>query len=163
MRGLAVLVLFLPLAACAAERSTPREAFDAMRAALAARDPRALDELTDSDSVAYRRADVRERRALLDRGDDPDAVLQGIPLTVDEIRRGTEEDAARLLLEKRSPLFEPATAAWYAAASVLSETPEGEDAVHLRIRGPDGREEDLWFLREGGKWNYDQFRTRRTW
>jgi hypothetical protein len=157
----AAALLAAALGGCARERSSPRDAFEALRAAVVARDAPALDALTDSDTVSYRRAEVREKRALLERGDAPDQVLQAVPLSAEEILRGGVEDAAVLLLARRSPLFDEA--AWYAGASVVAEATEGDDAARLRVRGPDGKEEDLWFLRERGRWNYDQFRTRRSW
>jgi hypothetical protein len=152
--ALAVLVA----AGCGGGRSTPREALESLRAALATHDGAALNAMTDSESVAHRRAEVRERRAMLERGDDPSAVMQGMPMTADEMRRGTEMDAAGILLDRRSPLF--ADAKWIGEATVVEEAQDGPDATRLRLRGVDGAERDLWFHREDGRWRYDQFRHR---
>jgi hypothetical protein len=157
----AALALALVLAACGGGRSTPREVLESLRAALASGDAAALDALVDTESVAHRRDEIRERRAMLERGDDPAEAVAGLPITVDELRRGTEDDAAILLLAKRTPLFSQAK--WIQAAVVAAEVPEGEDVTLLRLRGPDGVERNFWFLREQGRWCFDLFRTRRAW
>lgn len=157
-RRAAAVVLLLAAAACGGGRGTPREALESFRAALATRDAAALHRLQDADSVAHRRAEVRERRAMLERGDDPADALKDFPLTADEVRRGTEDDAAALLLDKRTPLF--ADAKWIGSATVVEEAADGEDAARIRLRGTDGKERDLWFRRENGRWCYDQFRHR---
>lgn len=157
----ALLAVSLAAASCGGGRSTPRETFESMRAALNTTDGAALDALCDAESVSHRRAEVRERRAMLERGDDPSSALQGMPLTAEEMRAGTEADASARLLVKRSPLF--ADARWFNAATVVAETAEGKDAACLRLRGVDGVEHDMWFIRQAGRWCYDQFRTRRQW
>jgi len=156
-----LVVAVLAVGACGGGRSTPRETLESMRAALNTKDGAALDALTDAESVSHRRAEVRERRAMLARGDDPAAALQGLPLTAEEMRAGTEADASALLLLGRSPLF--AEARWFNAASVIAETADGPDAACLTLRGVDGVERGIWFVRQGGRWCYDQFRTRRQW
>lgn len=163
MRSSRLLLAAFVLAAgaCGGGRSTPRETFESMRAALNTKDGAALDALSDAESVSHRRAEVRERRAMLARGDDPETALQGMPLTAEEMRAGSEADASAKLLLKRSPLF--ADARWFNAASVVGETADGPDAACLKLRGVDGVERDVWFVRQGGRWCYDQFRTRRQW
>ena len=155
------LVACLVVAACGGERATPREALESFRAALSAHDGAALDALTDAESVAHRRTEVRERRAMLDRGDDPAVAMKDMPLTADEMRRGTEADACALLLDRRSPMF--ADAKWLSAATIVEETSDGPDGARIHLRGTDGVERDVWFVRERERWCYDQFRTRRTW
>jgi hypothetical protein len=77
------------------------------------------------------------------------------------VQRGSEADVVALLVSRASPLIDEAD--WYLQASVVGERSEGDDAVCLRLRGPDGVERDLWFLRENGRWCFDQYRTRRPW
>jgi hypothetical protein len=156
-----LVAVALAAASCGGGRSTPRETFESMRAALNTKDGAALDALTDAESVSHRRAEVRERRAMLERGDDPESALREMPLTAEEIRAGTEADASAILLVKRSPLF--ADARWFNAATVIAETADGPDAACLTVRGVDGVERSVWFVRQGGRWCYDQFRTRRQW
>lgn len=157
----AALLLALVLAACGGGRSNPREVLASLRAALVTEDAAALDALLDSESAAHRRDEVRERRAMLERGDDAKTVLDGFPLTADEVRKGTEDEAAILVLRKRSPMFSQAQ--WIQSATVAAEEPENHDVTLLRLRGPDGVERNFWFLREGGRWCFDLYRTTRAW
>ena len=158
-RALAAWAVSLLLAAgCGGGRATPAEALASLRAALATHDGVALNAMTDSDSVAHRCAEVRERRAMLARGDDPETAMQGMPVTADEVRRGSEMDAAAMLLDRRCSLF--ADAKWIGVATVVEEVPDGADAARIRLRGVDGTERDLWFRLEDGRWCYDQFRHR---
>lgn len=148
----------LVVAGCGGGRATARETLESLRAALATHDGAAFNALTDSESIAHRCQEVRERRAMLDRGDDPKTAMEGMPLSADEMRRGSEMDAAALLLDRRSPLF--ADAKWISVATVVAEESDGPDATCLRLRGADGVERDFWFHRESGRWCYDQFRHR---
>lgn len=164
MRPAATLLLVLAaLAACneaaAPVRKTPAEALAALRVALVAQDGRALAAVLDSDSISFRHGMVREWRALLARGDDPQKTLAGVPVPPETIRAGTEDDAVAALLSKNFPLL--ADARWYADAAVAAEEAVGPDTAVMRLRGADGAEKDLWFLRENGDWRFDQFRTRQ--
>jgi hypothetical protein len=156
-RGAWAVALVLA-AGCGGGRATPREALESMRAALATHDAVALSAMMDGDSVSHRCAEVRERRAMLERGDDPATAMQGMPISADEIRRGSESDAASLLLDRRCPLF--ADAKWIGTATVVEEVPDGADAARIRLRGVDGADRDFWFHLENGRWCYDQFRHR---
>ena len=156
-----LVALLLAAAACGDDRSTPRGTFEALRAALVERDGAALDALTDMNGVLHRRAEIRERRAMLERGDDPTEVMGDMPLSAEEVRRGTEADAAGLLLERRSPLF--SVAGWIGAAEVVEEIADGPDCACVRLKGADGAMRELWFVRENGRWCYDQFRSRQSW
>jgi hypothetical protein len=157
----AALLLALVLAACGGGRSSPREVLESLRAALVTEDAAALDALIDSESAAHRRDEIREKRAMLERGDDAKAALDGFPLTADEVRSGTEDEAAILVLRKRSPMFSQAR--WIESAAVAAEEPENADITLLRLRGPDGVEKNFWFLRERGRWCFDLYRTSRAW
>ena len=157
----AALVLVLLAAACGGGRSSPREVLESLRAALVTEDPVALDSLLDAESIARRRDEVRERRAMLERGDDPVAAMDGFALTADEVRGGTEDDAAIRLLAKRTPMFSQAR--WIQSAAVAEEIKESEDVTLLRLRGPDGVERNFWFLHERGRWCFDLYRTTRAW
>lgn len=157
----AVLALLLAAAACGGGRSNPREVLESLRAALVTEDAAALDALLDSESVARRRDEIRERRAMLARGDADADALAGLPLSVEELKRGTDDEAAILLLSKRTPLFSQAQ--WLQNATVAEEVKESEDETLLKMRGPDGVERNFWFLREQGRWCFDLFRTRRAW
>lgn len=163
MRPAATLLLALAaLAACneaAPVRRTPAEALAALQAALSAQDGRAIAAVLDSDSISFRRGIVREWRALLARGEDPQKVLSGAPVPPEAIRAGSEDDAIAALLSRNFPLL--ADARWYAEAAVAAEEAAGPDTAVIRLRGRDGAERDLWFLRESGDWRFDQFRTRQ--
>jgi len=161
-RALAVLFL-ASLAACGGGRdpSTPREALDALRAVLLAGDGRAYLKLIDAESRSRSKAEVRERRALIARGEDAAAVFRGLPLTPDEVKRGDEADVAALFLPRRSPLFRDAQ--WIADAAIDAERQESEDATAIDLKGGDGGMRRLWFVREGGAWRFDNLRTRGEW
>jgi hypothetical protein len=160
-RAVVALCLALAAAGCGGGRSSPREVLDALRAAVATEDAAALDALVDSESVAHRRDEIRVRRAMLARGDDPAEATAGLPLTAEEIQRGTVDEAAVLLLKKRTPMFSQGP--WIRSAVVAEEVAESEDVTLLRLRGADGVERSFWFLKERGRWCFDLFRTRRAW
>jgi hypothetical protein len=158
---------FLLLAALAAGAcggggaASPREALDALRNALMAGDGAGFYKMLDSESQSRGRAEVRERRAMLRRGDDPAAVVAGLPLTPEELTRGDESDTVTLFFPRRSPLFRDAP--WIAAATVVDERADGPDATLLDLRGDNGVVRRMWFAREGGAWKFDSLRTRKDW
>jgi hypothetical protein len=163
-RAPALLVAVALLAAsCGPERgrATAREAFDALRAALAAGDGKAFCALLDSESISQSRAEVRERRAMLDRGDDPAVVLKGMPVDAAELRSGSEDDAAARYFVRVSPMF--AQAKVLVAATVVGETADGADAARIDVRVEGDSTRTLWFVRESGLWCFDQRRTRSQW
>ena len=156
----ALRALLLPLllcASCSPVRATPREAFEAVRAAVAAGDGAALFAAHDSDTREHRRQRLREWRALLARGDPPEEVLAGSGIGVDEVTSGTVEEAAVRIFAAHSPMVRDAE--WFASADVVEEQREGEDTAQLLLRGADGAQRSLWFLREGGTWCLDYYRT----
>lgn len=159
MRAPLVLSVLLLLAACGGGRGTPQESLESIRAALAAADGHRLDELHDEDSRTFRRNQIREWRALFEQAEPPLESLERSGVTAEEIRAGTLDDAAALLVLRRSELVR--NGRWYQMAGVVEETRDGEDAAKLRVRGPDGRERDLWFRREPDGWAFDHHRTFR--
>ena len=160
-RTAALVVLCALAAACGGAEKTGREALEALRAALSAGDGAAFYGMLDSEGASRVRAEVRERRAMLARGDDPAAVLEGMPITAEELGRGEEKDAVALFYPRGSPFFQDAK--WFAAAAVAEERPDGPDAVRFTLRGGDAFDRPLWFVRESGAWRFDLFRTRREW
>jgi hypothetical protein len=153
----------LVVAACGGgdAAATPREALDALRGVLVAGDGAGFYKMLDSESQSRGRAEVRERRAMLRRGDDPAAVVVGLPLTAEELTRGDESDTVRLFFPRRSPLFRDAP--WIAAAKIVDERQDGADAALIDLRGENGVSRRLWFAREGGTWKFDSLRTRKEW
>jgi hypothetical protein len=160
MRAFAVLAV---LAACGGGggATTPREALESLRGVLLAGDGAGFYKLIDSESQSRGRAEVRERRAMLRRGDDPAAVVAGLPLTPEELTRGDESETMTLFFPRRSPLFREAP--WIAAATIVEERADGPDATLLDLRGADGVVRRLWFAREAGAWKFDSLRTRKEW
>jgi hypothetical protein len=148
----------LLVASCGEDPSTPHRTFDALRHALLTSDGQAVTSILDSESMWYRRGLIREWRALADRGDtiSPE---KGIPLSAAELTQGTDDDAIALLLQRNFALFRDSK--WYLEAAVAEEVPDGDDAMCFKLRGRDGAERDVWFLREGGRWRYDDYRTRQ--
>ena len=146
----------LLVAACGEEASTPRRTFDALRHAILTSDGRAVIAVIDSDSLWYRRGLIREWRALAARGE---LAAGAAGMTAAEVTQGTDEDAIALLITRNFALFRDSK--WYLEAIVAEEVSEGADAVRLKLRGRDGMERDLWFLREEGRWRYDDYRTRQ--
>jgi hypothetical protein len=164
MKSTRALIVFVWLAAAACGRhgaATPREALDELRGVLVAGDGGGFYRLLDSESQSRGRAEVRERRALLKRGDDPAAVVAGLPLTPEELTRGEESDTVSLFYPRRSPLFRDAPS--IAAAAVVAEQADGPDATLVELRGDDGVVRRLWFARESGAWRFDSLRTRKDW
>ncbi len=141
--------------------STPREALERLRAALSAGDGAAYYALIDTESQSRGCAEVRERRAMLARGDDAAVVLAGLPVTVEELTKGEPADTVTLFFPRRSPFFKDA--AWLASAVVASEESEGPDVAAIEMRGSGGVVRRLWFVRESGAWRFDNQRTRNEW
>lgn len=155
----ALLFLVGAAAACETRRATPRDAFDAVRSALAADDAAALARCYDSESRAYRLQTVREWRALLERGDPPEEVVGRLGIDPETVRGGTLDEAvARVFLRHSAPAR---NRDWFLAATVVEDVAEGPDTAGLRVRGPDGREQALWFVREDAGWTLDLHRSFR--
>ncbi len=161
MRRAAALLLLALLAGCARGRGSPREAWESLRAAIAAQDGAAIGNLLDAESRAFRLRRIHEWRALLARADDPAKALADAPFSAEELRKSTDAEAAALWTARASPMLMEAR--WYLDAAVVEEQDERPDTARLRLRGVDGTERDLWFVREEGRWAFDQFRTRRPW
>jgi hypothetical protein len=152
-----VLVVLL-LATCGdpPAAGSPKEALAQIRAAIAAGDGGAYYDLLDAESAARSRAEVRERRALLERGDPAEEVLRGMPLTAEEMRKGEIADTVKLFFPRRSHFFRDAE--WYAAATPAGEGVEG-DVAWFDLAGAGGETRRLWFLLENGRWRFDQTRS----
>jgi hypothetical protein len=155
----AAFALLLALAGCSkTSAQTPREAFDRFREALAAGDGAAYYELLDADSAAFGRAAVRERRALLERGDPPAEVLEGLPLTAEELRGGDDATTTKLFYPRRSVFFQEAE--WYRKAKVETQDTNLEDGdAFVDLRGEEGALRRLWFVKQADGWRFDQTRT----
>jgi hypothetical protein len=158
-----VLFAALAVSACGGDggAATPREALEALRTVLMAGDGAGFYKSLDSESRSRACAEVRERRAMLRRGDDPAMVVAGLPLTPEEFTRGEESDTVTLFFPRRSPLFRDAP--WIAAATVVDERADGPDATLLDLRGDNGVVRRMWFVRERGAWRFDNLRTRKDW
>jgi len=157
-----LLAAALGVASCGArEAAAPREALESLRSALLAGDGGAFVKLLDSESRSRALAEVRERRALVARGDDPAKVLAGLPMTADELARGDEAETIALFFPRRSPYFKDAS--WIAEAAVADGPPEDPDTASLVLRGKNGVVHAFWFVRESGAWKFDNLRTRREW
>jgi hypothetical protein len=157
----AATLLALLAAACSHAARTADEALADLRASVAAGDGEAFYRLLDSESAAQARATVRERRALLARGDDAAQVLRGMPITREELESGDEAEVAARFFPRASPIFRDAP--WFATSTVADERADGADAMLVRMRGADGVERPLWFVREAGAWRFDLARTQREW
>jgi hypothetical protein len=161
-RRAAALLLALVAAACGGDGpSTPRDALAALRSVLLAGDGPGFVEMIDSESRSRGAAEVRERRAMMARGDEPAKVIAGLPLTPDELMRGDETDTIALFFPRRSPLFKDA--AWISKAELVGELNDGPDEAAIDLRGDDGVERRLWFVKERGAWRFDSLRTRKDW
>lgn len=155
-----LLAAALALAACGGGRSTPQETLDTLRSAVAVSDGARLVEVHDSITLANRRQMMRELRALLARGDDPKEVLKPVGLSAEEITTGTLDDAVGRLFLRNSPFVRHAD--WFRTATPVRPAEfESEDVAKLVLRGSDGMEREVWFVREKGKWAIDQPRTWR--
>ena len=139
--------------------ASPREALDAIRSALAAGDGERLYALYDAEATAFHRQKVREMRARIALGEDPANLLEHYPITPAELARGTEVDDVELMLARGSVLARDAK--WLATAAVVEERAEGDDAAVLHLRGADGTDRVLWFVRNASGWHYDHYRTSR--
>ena len=160
-RAFALAALAALASSCGGARASARDVLASLRGALAVQDGKAMRDLLDAESIGFRTQLVREWRALLEEKTDPKIALGNAPFTAEEIMRGDEMDGVALLLERQNPLMQDA--GWYLRASVVAEQNEGDDATVLRLRGLDGDERDLWFLRENGRWTFDLYRTKRPW
>jgi hypothetical protein len=140
---------------------TPRDALAALQAAIRAKDGAAIYDLTDGDSMSWLRGQYRERRARLAQGEPASEVVGKSALSAEEVTRGTDLEAVELTLSRQSPFA--AQTDWFLSAVVIAEEMESPDTARLALRGADGVERTLWFVRERGGWRYDHYRSRRPW
>jgi hypothetical protein len=144
--------------ACGGGRATPQETLDTLRSAVAVQDGPRLYAVHDGITLANRRQMMLDLRAQLARGDDPKEVLRPVGLSAEDVTAGTVEEAVARLFLRNSPFVRHAD--WFRAATPVGPAEfEGEDIAKLRLRGSDGDERDVWFVRERGKWAIDQART----
>jgi hypothetical protein len=141
--------------------ATPREAFEALRKAALAKDPGALYDLLDGETLAHQRARVREWRALCARGGEFSKVVESDAFTKEDLDRLPDTEVVGKILARNSLVV--AQSPWLADATVVEDEAESPTAARLRLRGADGSERDLWFILQEGHWRYDQYRTRRPW
>jgi hypothetical protein len=162
-RGVRALLLAIAVLvaapSCGGGFASPRECLDSLVSAAATGDGARLAAAHDAETRAHRRQKILELRALLARGDAPEDTLGGTNFSVADVTTGTPDDAVGRLFVLHSPFVREAS--WYASAKVIEEKAEGADAAMLRVRGADGRERDLWFVREDGRWTFDYERTWR--
>ncbi len=162
LRSLLCLLVLVGAAACVAEDGKGRSveaALEQLRACVAAKDGAALFALYDRESRGYYEGRVREWQARLDRDDPPSEVFDGTGVAPEVVRDRPLEEAVVDFASRRAPLFEAST--WLAGAKVIGRDadPDDADQVRFRLRGPDGAERDLWFVREGDGWSFDHYRT----
>lgn len=154
------LLAALP-AACGAERAgaaSAREAWDRYLDAVSRSDGPEAARLYDSEARASRTQKLRDLRARIERGDPADAVLAGTGMSVEDLRR---DDAGLVgaFLVRSSPIARDME--WFRKAKVGPEEADGDAAARILLRGADGTERGIWFLRERDGWVLDVTRTYR--
>lgn len=158
--GLPLILLLLAAAACGRGRSTPQQAVETLRSALVAADGRAIYEMHDREARGFFRDHARVHRARLERGESVADVLGDTELTEADMLRGDVQDAAVALVSSHGELT--ANADWFRYAVAEGEPEISADGMQARVllRGTDGREQDIWLVKEDGVWAYDHYLTR---
>lgn len=161
LRTTAVAALLMLIAACGGGHGTPEATLETLRAALAARDGATFLECVPKETRAFFRDNVRVWKARLDRDDADPAFLGHLPLDQAEIRALDERAVTEHWMSAANPMVRHQP--WLDTAVVTAErsVPATEDERCLTLRGRDGSERELWFVREDGRWMLDYLRT--TW
>jgi hypothetical protein len=150
----------LAAAACGGGRATPLETLDTIRSSVAVSDALRFAETHDRTTRAHRRQMMRDFRALLERGDDPKVVLASVALKPEEVTAGTLDEAVGRLFLVHSPFVREQ--AWFRDATPVGAVEyTDEDHATVRLRGSDGVERNLYFIREDGRWALDHAMTWR--
>lgn len=149
------------LGGCAAEEG-PRDALAAVQSAVEARDGALALGLIDIESRGFYAQRVREWRARIARGEAPELVLEDAGVPAAEVTSGTEQDAAGAYFLRYATVA--VEEQWLRDAHVVEEVEESMPAdvspqTHLVLESPSGEQRRVWFVREGGRWVYDHFRT----
>ena len=152
-----LLLAGLLACACGGGYGTPEETLETLRAAVAARDGATLYASLNAEARAYHCDWMRLWKARVAAGNE---VGRGPrPLPADELKKLSEQDAVRAWLAESSGLV--LSNAWFGTAVLVEGGREdkSEDEVRLLLRGRDGEERPIWFLREDGRWRLDFLRT----
>jgi hypothetical protein len=161
-----VLGAAMMLAACGSDdvRSTPEAALQSLQTAL--RDDAAARALVllDADTQAYFRQEVRTARAV--RAARENGVLAepsgggGDPAAFEITQQGSPEDAAAALAMAGRPLADIAD--WLVGCTVVKRDimrgDDGRQMATLRVRAPDGAENDVFMVHEQDGWAFDGYR-----
>jgi len=153
----------IAVSACGGGRSTPGEALQSLRSAMEIGDGVRAFQLHDADCRAFHLQRIRTVRARLESGEPERDVLlfddQSAPMFLD----GTAEDAAGRIILSRSELA--SSWEWLRDATVIDEVledvPGGQPRARLQMRGADGTESEIFFVKEPEGWSYDQYRLRQ--
>ncbi len=156
MRRLATLLLVLLATACGGGRDSPERTFESLLAALAAGDGARVHELHDADYQAWLVRRVRDVRGRLGEGESAAGVLEGPHETAATFSDGSLEEATGRVALAHSMIGRQRE--WFDSASVVDVVLDGEQQATIQLRGVDGAERQLYFVKEPAGWSYDQYR-----
>jgi len=158
VRVLGAFLAAVLLTACGGGYGTPAETLETLKAAAASGDSATLYASLDAEARAFHRDMMRIWKARLERGDEVALFAHELPLEPKEIRALSEEEAAIKWVGQDSPIVRSKD--WFETARVVGEPRvRSEDERALTLRGRDGAEREVWFVREDGRWKFDILQT----